>query len=311
VTDTRFSCAQVVGLSLALGLGCEPEVLVCHQHRECTRGEDFGMCQPNGLCSFADDRCISGQRYGASAGRLRGECVVLGEDDDGPKPQQDTDLYPDVDFGEDEPTAGQESTGFDTSTGGTTAATDTDGCTEGCTCAWTFEDGEPLDGWVRSGSWSLYAYAPTSDLESVSFGAQGHVLGTDGNRAPPYPGAESEASSATSPGLVIPPLLRFRSWHVDEGGREAYDTKRILVSTDEGASFDVLLDCAAGPNAELPLCQPREAPRAGDSWDDVELDTAAHAGMLGRLRFEYDTNDECCGFEQGWFIDDLGVSECG
>lgn len=246
---------------------------------------------------------------------MSNECVELDEDDGGPKPQQDTGQYPDVDFDEDEPTGGQESVGLDVSTGGTTDTdvttdTDTDGCMQECTCGWTFEDGESLDDWMLSGSWALYAEAPMSDLASVSFGAQGHVLGTDGNRAPPYPGAELETSGATSSSFVIPPLLRFRSWHVDEGGIQAYDTKRILVSTDDGASWSVLVDCAAGPNAELPLCQPHEVSRDGDSWDDIELDTAEHAGMPGRLRFEYDTADECCVFEQGWFIDDLGVSEC-
>jgi len=293
--------ALALQFSLALGLGCDPDVVVCRKHRDCTRGEDFGMCQPDGLCSFADDRCISGQRYGAGSGRRSGECVALGEDLG--EPQQETEAFPDVDFGEDETTGGQESAGLDASSSGTTEA---DECMQG----WTFEDGDSLDGWELSGSWALHTEAPMSELASVAFGAQGHVLGTDGNRAPPYPGAELETSSATSTSLVIPPRLRFRSWHVDEGGRQAYDAKRILVSTDDGASWDVLVDCAAGPNAELPLCEPRDVSRDGDSWDDIEVDTTEHAGLSGKLRFEYDTADECCVFEQGWFIDDLGASEC-
>ena len=38
------------------------------------------------------------------------------------------------------------------------------------------------------------------------------------------------------------------------------------------------------------------------------LDTSAWEGMPGQLRFVYETGDSCCGFERGWFIDDLSFA---
>ena len=31
-------------------------------------------------------------------------------------------------------------------------------------------------------------------------------------------------------------------------------------------------------------------------------------GMPGQLRFVYETLDSCCGFERGWYIDDLSFA---
>ena len=31
--------------------------------------------------------------------------------------------------------------------------------------------------------------------------------------------------------------------------------------------------------------------------------------MTGMLRFTYDTSDACCGFERGWYIDNLNFAQ--
>lgn len=184
-----------------------------------------------------------------------------------------------------------------------------DGCSSSCTCRLNFEDGSQIAGWQLEGGWGRYGEAPASDWAAVPFVMQGQVFGTDGNRTTAAPGAEHESSSATTTNFVIPQVLRFRSWHVDEGG-PSYDTKRILVSVDDGTRWESLVDCNEGPHSELPFCLSEKGPRGGSEWDDIEIDASAFAGSTGMLRFEYDTVDECCGFEQGWFIDDLNALDC-
>ncbi|MEX1363940.1 MAG: DUF4215 domain-containing protein [Nannocystaceae bacterium] len=184
---------------------------------------------------------------------------------------------------------------------------DDDGCTDRCQCRLDFEDGDQLAGWELTGDWARYGQAPNSDWPAVPFGTQGQVLGTDGNRAAPYPGEESEHSSATTPSFVLPDAIGFRSWHVDEG--LSVDTKRVLISLDDGISWEPLIDCAQGPKASLPPCLPEAGPRQQGDWDEILVDTG-HAGSVGRLRFEYETLDSCCGFDQGWFIDDLDGLGC-
>jgi hypothetical protein len=51
---------------------------VCADASDCADGSFSGTCQANGYCSFDDDVCPSGQRYGDLAGDdLAGECVEL------------------------------------------------------------------------------------------------------------------------------------------------------------------------------------------------------------------------------------------
>ncbi len=209
---------------------------------------------------------------------------------------------------------------------------DNDGCTQTCACRLTFEDEAHTSGWGLTGDWGLYTQAPpTIQSSPVPFATQGQVFGTDGNRATPYPGAHAEVSTATTTSFIIPETLRFRSWHVDEGGSVPdpgtpggsafggeppppedlyYDTKRILVSVDAGATWSPLVDCAHGPNKTLSFCLRREPPRDEDDWNDIEIDTMEFAGVPGQLRFEYDTIDDLYHFEQGWFIDDINALDC-
>lgn len=71
--------AGSLGLGLGLGLGCTTgSVFSCESASDCDRSSGGGVCQPEGYCSFPDDACPSGQRYGDYAGDgLAGECVPL------------------------------------------------------------------------------------------------------------------------------------------------------------------------------------------------------------------------------------------
>ena len=74
VTET-MSWLRVGGFVLVGGCGL-PAAFPCDVDADCVDGGRFGICQPDGWCSFPDDGCGSGQRYGAHAGGgLAGLCV--------------------------------------------------------------------------------------------------------------------------------------------------------------------------------------------------------------------------------------------
>lgn len=111
--------ALLLGAALAVVVACQGGTyFTCKDDDGCAAQGGVGTCQPTGACSFPDDACASGQRYGdASEPGLAGQCVVL----DG------------TSTGEPEP---------DTSTGSTTTAPEpADDTGEGCPpdwwdCAW-------------------------------------------------------------------------------------------------------------------------------------------------------------------------------
>lgn len=53
-----------------------------------------GVCEPSGYCSYADERCDSGRRFGQLAGAQRGECVALGSEVDGGAREPTPDAAP-------------------------------------------------------------------------------------------------------------------------------------------------------------------------------------------------------------------------
>lgn len=171
----------------------------------------------------------------------------------------------------------------------------------------TFDNGLYIQKWTMTGGWGLYFSAPISPSDQVAVNFGNGVFGTDGNRLPPYSalGTEAEMSEAISPPFTMPAMLSFSSWHKDEG---TTDRKRISVSTDGGMNWTPIVDCNVSGMNGYPFCQSFSGPRTASQWDPITVDTTAFMGMPALLRFEYDTQDACCSFERGWFIDNLNVA---
>ena len=74
-------------LVTAVVAGCGTPSFHCLDASDCKDGGAMGTCEPNGFCSFPDDYCPSGRRYGEHAGAgLANACVdpeTAGNDTDG------------------------------------------------------------------------------------------------------------------------------------------------------------------------------------------------------------------------------------
>lgn len=64
----------VAGLANA---ACGGGAFVCVSEEDCRDGAAQGVCQAGGQCSFPDDACGSGQRYGDHGATSPGECVPI------------------------------------------------------------------------------------------------------------------------------------------------------------------------------------------------------------------------------------------
>jgi hypothetical protein len=270
-------------------------------------------------CACAEDAdCAAfGSACGTAFCAASGECALMGMPDDtacGDPFANDcngADLCDGVGYCRDN----LASTGFDLCgdcPSGACSFCEAGGCLD-CISYTDFSDfSNPLtaSGWTvnslsGTADWGLYDEAPPND----DFGSQpipfpnAPVYGTDGNRQTPYPGSETEDSQALTAMGMIPAQITFMSWNVDEGS--GVDGKRIDISVDGGATWDSVVDCQ-GLGGE-PFCE-FVFERAATDWDPIVLDTAMWAGQQGQLRFTYETLDSCCGFERGWFIDDLSFA---
>ncbi len=63
-------------IALAASSGCwKPATFACTNDVDCTRGDESGTCEAVGRCSFPDQSCPSGARFGALSGTYANECV--------------------------------------------------------------------------------------------------------------------------------------------------------------------------------------------------------------------------------------------
>jgi hypothetical protein len=68
--------------ALALSLGCTSvrQEFVCFEHTACVLDGVAGYCEGTGYCSFDDDSCPEGRRYGPHAGAYTDQCVGGGDE---------------------------------------------------------------------------------------------------------------------------------------------------------------------------------------------------------------------------------------
>ena len=92
--------------------------------------------------------------------------------------------------------------------------------------------------------------------------------------------------------------LTFNSWTNDEGGCPSFDTEYIEVSNDGGDTWTTISGC---PEDLL-----------HNSYDTTlrtfTYNLNDYTGQEIKIRFRYDTWDDCCGLEEGWYIDDVDVT---
>lgn len=173
------------------------------------------------------------------------------------------------------------------------------------------------DEWSSStqagGGWEIFSEMPGNEQgDPAIMPTDTAFLGNDGSTVGPQDETgETATGSITSPVDVMPDMLVFDSWHIDEGGagkKGGVDVKSVEVSTDSGETWTALADCEQPLLAGFPFCT-RVETRGADEWDTIMLDTSAFAGMEAQVRFSYDTDDDCCGFEYGWYIDNLNFAQ--
>ena len=68
-----LGCA-IASAAIAIG-GCGVAAFECASDDQCGLAQG-GTCQPEGYCSFPDDTCDSGQRFGHNSGPYAGECTT-------------------------------------------------------------------------------------------------------------------------------------------------------------------------------------------------------------------------------------------
>jgi hypothetical protein len=131
-------------------LGCRtPSVFSCEDATDCKTNGEQGMCEATGWCSFEDDACLSGRRYGAFApAELQNQCVEPVAAGTGSTTMEPTTSV------ETSGASGATSTG--TSTGTTTLAPTSDGdsSTGETRCAVAFTD--DFDDTVPDARWDPF-----------------------------------------------------------------------------------------------------------------------------------------------------------
>lgn len=63
-------------LALAGCSACSPSIFGCEDDTGCAGSQVGGSCEPSGFCSFPDEGCPSGRRYGEFAGQMLGGACV-------------------------------------------------------------------------------------------------------------------------------------------------------------------------------------------------------------------------------------------
>ena len=148
-----------------------------------------------------------------------------------------------------------------------------------------FESG--ASGWVSTGLWHL----TTRDSHSNN-----HAMWYADDDLEHYDTGSPNSGTLTSPPIQLETgytTLTFWSREQTDGTRY-WDTRKVWISNDAGASWDLLLQSCNND----------------DSWYQPRAVNLAHyAGDIIRIRFEFDTVDDGDNQHKGWLIDDIAIDD--
>lgn len=145
--------------------------------------------------------------------------------------------------------------------------------------------------WNASGLWHITTNMSSSLTHSWGYGNE-----TTGN----YVKKNNAGTSIRNAGNLISafvnltgavsPKLSFKNYWNTEAGTY-YDTKKVFVSTNNGATWTQLLQISTNPRV----------------WQESTVNLNNYIGSTIRIRFEFDTKDGLYNNYPGWFIDDVKV----
>lgn len=169
----------------AFPAACRVSAFACIDDADCADGGAVGVCEAAGACSFVDDACASGRRYGdRSPADLAGECVDVGATSSTGERPSTSGVEPvtSADPGSDE--------GATTSTGFVPSSESGDACPVGWwDCAWSRRVALDLPATAIDTFTEVPVLValgrPRIDPDEVAaFGADLRFVDADGNRVP-------------------------------------------------------------------------------------------------------------------------------
>ena len=201
--------AQRCGAGLAFVLvACgQSEAFVCDNDAQCVAGNGIGRCEDDHRCSYPDEDCASGRRYGQYAGDKSGQCVAPDVADTGGATTTDASSSSSA--------ATTTTTTSSTTTSATTSGGDTSGSSSESTTGTAATT--PLGHWpLDEGQGAIVYDAGSAAHDGVLEGGMWveGVVGTNALRLPAEDdgvdvGAYGEYDLVDAPGLSLMGWARF------------------------------------------------------------------------------------------------------
>ncbi|MFC1799221.1 hypothetical protein ACFLZL_05400 [Thermodesulfobacteriota bacterium] len=154
-----------------------------------------------------------------------------------------------------------------------------------------------VNGWTATGIWHRETKRANSETYSWAY-----------NTGDPNYNYSTGARSSGS--LISPEInlckgtgatLTFWSWYQTEDNLPTWDQKFVYISADGGSNWTVL-DQLSGSNTP---------PNTPNTWEEISLDLSAYIGQKVLIRFYFDSIDEFNNAFEGWYVDDVKVSDPG